>query len=190
MTAVDEYLNQVRRSMAGMTRAVREDILRELQGHIAEVSAANGGNVTASLAALGPAREVGRRYRDLYGYGTAYKILFAAIAFVLAVPSIPVLFAGPDSLFPFNLSILFVIGAVAWVIWVSVAAGSRAGSLSGVAAMVGRLAAFGSSFAAQPSADVTAGGLVIVFAVAALFVLLGWIPGTAKRTWKGPRGEI
>lgn len=188
--AAQEYLDEVRRSMAGMSPVVRADVLRELQGHIAEASAANGGNVAASLAALGPAKEVGRRYRDLYGYGASYKVLFAAIAFALAVPSIPVLVAGPDSLFPFTLSIFFVIGAAAWVIWVSVAAGSRAGSYVGIAAMVGRLTAFGLSLSIQADADVAAGGLAIVFAVAALFALLGWIPGTAKKTWEGPTGEI
>src|SRR5206468_2478989 len=83
MTAADAYLNEVRRSMAGMANPIREDILRELRGHIAESSAANGGNLSASLAALGSAREVGHRYRELYGYGTLFKILFSAIAIVL-----------------------------------------------------------------------------------------------------------
>lgn len=190
MTSAEEYLSEVRRSMAGMAPAVRDDILRELQGHIAEASAANGGNVAASLTALGPAREIGRRYRDVYGFGTAYKVLFAAIAFVFAVPSIPVLTADPATAFPFGLSIVFVMAASAWVIWVSVAAGSRAGLLAGIAAMVGRWAAFGASAALLPGADVTPGGLGILLAVGIAFVLLGWLPGTARKSWEGPRLDL
>src|SRR5437867_2026569 len=118
MTAADAYLNEVRRSMAGMANPIREDILRELRGHIAESSAANGGNMSASLAALGSAREVG------------------------------------------------------------------------LAAMSGRLIAFGALVATQPDAITTSGGLSILFAVSSLFVLLGWIPGTAKKAWSAPRAEL
>ncbi|TLZ42129.1 MAG: hypothetical protein E6K19_08425, partial [Methanobacteriota archaeon] len=164
MTTADAYLADVRRAMAGMSTAVREDILRELRGHLAESAAANGGNVDASVAALGPAKEVGRRYRDLYGYGTGYTVLFAAISFLLAVPSIPVLVVGAESLFPFVLSIPFVIGAAAWILWVSVRAGTRAGVVSGVAGMTGRLAAFGVVALTQPGADVTVVGLGTLFA--------------------------
>src|SRR6267143_2116173 len=130
MTADDDYLSQVRRAMMGMTGPVRDDILRELRGHIADSTAANGGNVNASLASLGSPREVGRHYREIYGYGTAYKLIFAAIAFILAVPSVPVLLVGPETVFPFTLSIVFVVAAA------------------------------------------------------------GWIPGTAKKAWSGPMGEL
>src|SRR5690348_3660473 len=44
MTAPDEYLNEVRSAMAGMEPKVRDDILLELRSHIAESTAANGGN--------------------------------------------------------------------------------------------------------------------------------------------------
>src|SRR5207245_771113 len=59
MTAPDEYLGQVRRAMAGMEPKVRDDILLELRSHIAESAAANGGNVNASLAAVGTPEDVG-----------------------------------------------------------------------------------------------------------------------------------
>src|SRR5207244_6613187 len=78
MTADDEYLGQVSRAMIGMAGPVREDILRELRGHIVESSAANGGNVHASLEALGSPRDVRRHYREIYGHGTAFKPVFAA----------------------------------------------------------------------------------------------------------------
>src|SRR2546427_4179752 len=134
MTPPEEYLEQVRRAMSGMEPRVRDDILRELRSHIAESTAANGGNVNASLAAVGSAEEVGRHYPELYRDGRPYKIFFAAIAFFLALPSVPVLAVGTESLFPYALSVLFLVIAAAWILWVSVAAGSRAGILAGSAA--------------------------------------------------------
>ena len=59
MTPPDAYLEQVRRAMSGMEPGVRDDILRELRSHIAESTAANGGNVNASLAAVYLVRDAG-----------------------------------------------------------------------------------------------------------------------------------
>src|SRR2546426_1209754 len=80
MTPPDEYLEQVRPAMSGMEPGVRDDILRELRGHIAESTAANGGNVNASLAAVGSAREDGRDYPEMYGDGGSYQEMVPAIA--------------------------------------------------------------------------------------------------------------
>src|SRR5206468_5225967 len=180
MTAPDEYLGQVRRAMAGMEPKVRDDILLELRSHIAESAAANGGNVNASLAAVGTPEDVGRRYRELYGFGRLYKVLFAIIAFVLAIPSVPVLAAGPESVSPYALSILFLIVVAVWILWVSVAAGSRAGILAGVAAMISRFAAFGVVVATLAGAETSQAGLALLVSASVMLMLLGWIPGTAK----------
>jgi len=190
MTPPDEYLEQVRRAMSGMEPRVRDDILLELRGHIAESAAANGGNVNASLAAVGSPDEVGRRYRELYGYGRSYKILFAAIAFFLALPSVPVLAVGTESLFPYALSILFLVVAAVWILWVSVTAGSRVGILAGVTAMVSRFAAFGVAAITLAGAETSATGMGLLIAVSVMLVLLGWIPGTAKKAWAAPRAEL
>src|SRR5438046_7164724 len=190
MTADDDYLGQVRRAMIGMAGPVRDDILRELRGHIAESAAANGGNVRASLESLGSPRDVGRRYREIYGYGTAFKIAFAAVAFLLAVPSVPVLVIGPETVFPFTLSIVFVIAAAAWILWVGVAAGTQAGIVAGLAGMVGRITAFGAVSLSESGAFMSAGGLGLLVRVSFLFVPLGWIPGTAKKAWSSPRAEL
>jgi uncharacterized membrane protein len=190
MTAPDEYLDEVRRAMAGMEPKVRNDILLELRSHIAESTAANGGNVNASLAAVGTPEDVGRRYRELYGFGRMYKIVFATIAFVLAIPSVPVLAVGSDSVSPYALSILFLVVVAAWTIWVSVAAGSQAGVLAGIAAMLSRFAAFGVVAAILPGAEITPFGLALLGFASVMLVLLGWIPGTAKKAWSAPRAEL
>src|SRR5207244_2045024 len=97
--------------------------------------------------------------RELYGFGRLYKVLFAIIAFVLAIPSVPVLTAGPESLSPYALSILFLIVVAVWILWVSVAAGSQAGILAGVAAMISRFAAFGVVAATLAGAETSQVGL-------------------------------
>src|SRR5207245_7937369 len=171
MTPPDEYLEQVRRAMSGMEPRVRDDILLELKSHIAESTASNGGNVNASLAAVGPAAEVGRHYRELYGDGRPYKILFAAISFFLAFLSVPVLAVGTESVFPYALSIVFLVLAAGWVLWVSVAAGSRVGIRGGVGAFGLRFAAFGIAAVTLAGAETTATGLGLLVAVSVMLAL-------------------
>src|SRR3989449_5244196 len=55
MTAPDEYLDEVRHAMAGMEPKGRDDILLELRTHIAESTAANGGEGDAPHLAGGSA---------------------------------------------------------------------------------------------------------------------------------------
>src|SRR3989441_416242 len=62
MTAPDEYLDEVRHAMAGMEPKVRDDILLELPSHIAESTAANGGDGNASPRAIGSAGNGGRPF--------------------------------------------------------------------------------------------------------------------------------
>ena len=190
MTTQGEYLEQVRRGMFGMASKVRDDILQELRGHIEESAAANGGNVSASLAGIGSPKEVGHHYRDIYGYGTEFKVLFVVVAGLLAILSVPILVVGTENLFPLSLSIVALIGTAVWILWVSAGAGSRAGVFAGLAGMAGRLAAFGVVAVTQSGATATPSGVGLFVAVSFLFVLLGWIPGTAKKAWSGPRGEL
>jgi hypothetical protein len=77
-----------------------------------------------------------------------------------------------------------------WVLWVSVVAGSRAGAIAGLAAMISRVVAFGLATATVVGAETSASGLALLVAVSAALVLLGWIPGTAKQAWSGPRVDL
>src|SRR2546425_2164226 len=190
MTPSEDYVGRVRRAMAGMEPAVRDDILRELRSHIAESTAANGGNVGSSLTALGTPEEVGRRYRELYGYGRGFKSLFAVMPVLLAFASLPALSVGSESLFPFALSLVFLVIAAALVLWVSVAAGSRAGLLAGLRGMGSRFVAFGIAAGTLAGAQTSASGLVLLVVVSLALIVIGWIPGTAKKAWAGPRAEL
>ncbi len=190
MTSIDRYVSEVRRHMVGMDAAVREDILRELRSHIAESTRANGGDVDRALAQMDPPARIGREYRSVYGYGRAFKILFVTVALVLSIPTVPVLGQAEAGLVPFAYSVPFLVAGIAWLLWVSVRAGSRVGLIAGAGACASRFAAFGVVALTQPGATTFEGGLVLFVAVSAALVVLGWLPGTAREVWAGPRGEF
>src|SRR2546422_6383200 len=89
MTAVDAYLAQVSRGMAGMDPTVRADVVMELRSHLRDASAEAGDE--RAVAAAEPPKLVARRYKQLYGYGRAYQASFVLIGAALAVPTLPIL---------------------------------------------------------------------------------------------------
>lgn len=191
MTSVDAYLERVRRGLAGMDATVRTDILRELRSHLTDSVATNGGDVGAAVASLGDPALVAKRYRDLYGFGVPYRAGFVAIAGILSVLTVPSLFPVEDFLFPVLLPTIFLGAEVAFLIWVSVVAGNRAGLVAGVAGLVARLGAFGLTFtlqAAQPL--VTIDGFALFAFVSILLPVIGWAPGRARRAWRGPAVDL
>lgn len=195
MTAVDEYLAQVRASMLGMDPKVREDILLELRSHLTEAAAANGGDVGRALEAMGPAVHVGRGYRVVYGYSRGYQLLFAAVAAVLAALTLPVLqgatsaYGNPYYL-PNLLALPFLVLVMGWLLWVSVQAGSRAGLAAGLGAFMGRMVLAAALILGPSGGIVTLAGVAVLVVSSALLVLVGWLPGTAKRAWSRPAAEL
>ncbi len=190
MTPVDEYLAQVRSAMAGMEPGVRDDILLELRSHLSEAAASDGGDASRALAGMGPPLQVGREYRKVYGYGRLYKALFVSLAALLAVLSSPVLTVGPDGAVPNVLSLPSLIVLVVWLLWVSVAGGSRVGLEAGLAAFGIRVAVAGALAALNPGSTAELLGGVFFATSGVVLVLIGWLPGTAKKTWTRPGAEL
>jgi len=191
MMSVDAYLRQVQRGLGGMDPHVREDILKELRSHLADSLSANGGNVSAATDALGDPVSVARRYRELYGYSSSYRLLFYAVAGVVGILTVPVLVAVEESVFPYFLSSIFVASEFVFLIWISVMAGNRAGLLAGVWGVLGRMAGLGVAIAAnRESFLITADGLGAFLLVCLLFLFVGWIPGKARQAWQRPGAEL
>jgi len=191
MISIDAYLGAVRRGLGGMDPRVRTDILLELRSHLFESVAANGGNLTAAIDALGDPGSVARRYRELYGFGAPFRVLFDLVAGVVGLLTVPVLVAGDEGTFPFLISAVFVAVEFAFLIWVSVMAGNRAGLFAGIAALVGRVAGFGGSIAVNPGGFlITPEGLGAFVLVSLLFVVVGWVPGKARQAWRRPGAEL
>ena len=190
MTEVDEYLAQVRGAMVGMDPRVRDDILKELRSHLAEGASSVGGDARRALAGMDPPSSVGREYRHVYGFGAGFKILFAAVAFLLAVPSSPILQVTAEFPVPNLLALPFLVLLVVWIMWVSIAAGSKAGLLAGLAAFFSRAVIEAWLVATPPYPVPTAAGLSLFLITGLVLVLLGWLPGTAKKAWSKPTGDL
>ena len=187
-STVDDYLGRVRRSLAGMDRSVRDDLVRELGANLADAVRANGGNVSAALGAMGPPGEVARRYREVYGYGSAYKVAFIGAAGTLGLFTLPVLAPNPELA---NVSVaptLVLVVLIGFLLWISVEAGAVVGLAAGLAAAAARLTGFavvqlgGQSF--------TGPGLGLLVVVSALLVAIGWLPGRTKRAWTKPGASL
>ncbi|HKZ98812.1 MAG TPA: hypothetical protein VJ326_04395 [Thermoplasmata archaeon] len=190
MNPADEYASRVRRAMVGMDTRVREDIVRELRAHLADSAASAGGDDRVAIARMGPPAQVARGYKRVYGYGLLFRILFVAVAVGLAVPSVPVLTAGEAGLAPYDLSLPFLGALLAWLLWVGARGGSPIGLVAGVAAAASRLAALGAVAAVEPGATAAVGGAALFLASCGVLVLLGWLPGTARKAWSGPKAEL
>ncbi len=195
MTAADDYLAEVGGAMMGMDPRVRKDILDELRSHLADAAAANGGDVARAVVEMGPAVRVGREYRALYGYSAGYRLIFTLIAAFLAAFTLPVLQGSTSSLgnpfyIPNTLALPFLVLLIVWLLWVSFAAGSRAGLYAGLGAFVARIGTAFGLVLGPASAILTTDGLAVLLISSALLVLVGWLPGTAKKTWTKPRAEL
>lgn len=195
MTGVDEYLQQVRGAMAGMDPRVREDILAELRSHLADSAAANGGDVGRAIEAMGPAPRVGREYRAVYGYSVGFRGVFVLVAAVLAALTVPVLQGATSSLgnpyfLPNLVALPFLVLLVGWLLWVSAQAGSRAGLYAGLAACLARIVVVVALLLGPSNAVVTIDGAAVLALSSALLVLVGWLPGTAKKAWAGPTAQL
>ena len=182
MSAGDAYVERVSRKLAGMDRRVREDVLRELRSHVADAVATDGQSAIASMEAP---EAVATRYRDLYGYGVAYRALFVALAATLAVLTVPVLlYAGVGVLAALTASLVALLVLVAYLMFVAVRAGSRTGAVAGLAAFAVRVAAVLALEAPALQVVRDPMGWATFLAVSVGLVAIGFLPGRAKERWR------
>ncbi len=188
----EQYIREVRSRLTGMDSRVKEDIVRELRTHVADLVRTHGGNVQAAMFSLERPADVAKRYKQLYGYAMPFRILFVLIAGAMAVPTMPVLsVSGDEVLVPILVTLIFLSLLVVFLLYVAVTAGRTAGLGAGLAACLVRIIIFGLLFAAGGESVVAQGGGVgLFFVVSILLVLIGWIPGEAKVRWTKPSGEL
>ncbi len=87
--AVDRYIGQVARHLAGISSKHRQDVLLELRSNILAQAEAEGVDVASVVEGLAPARETAQSYIDLYGYGLLPKLLAFLVAAGLAFLTLP-----------------------------------------------------------------------------------------------------
>jgi hypothetical protein len=192
MNGEEAYLRDVSSRLTGMDSRVKSDVIMELKAHIADLVRANGGNIQAAMMNLEPPADVAKRYKQLYGYGTPFKVLFILTAAALAVPTLPVLqIRGEEVMIPVLISLIFLSILVVLLFFVAVKAGRRVGLLAGLIACFTRLGVFGLLILAGGEDIVLQGGGVgLLVVVSFLLIFVGFIPGEAKARWTKPTGEI
>ena len=192
MMGEEQYIREVRSRLTGMDSRVKEDVVRELRAHIADLVRTNGGNAQAAMLSLERPADVAKRYKQLYGYAMPFRILFMIVAGALAVPTMPVLsISGDEVLVPILITLVFLSVLVVFLLYVAVMAGRNAGLGAGLVACVTRLVIFGLLYSAGgESVVVQGGGVGLFFVVSILLVLIGWVPGEAKARWTKPTGEL
>ena len=192
MNGEEAYIKDVSSRLTGMDSKVKNDIVRELKTHIADLAAAHGGNVQSAMMNLEPPAAVARRYKELYGYSSLFKAIFIVIAAALGVVTLPVLqIRGEEVMVPVLVSLVFLSILIVFLIFVAVRAGRGAGLMAGLAACVMRLGVFGILAVAGGEDIVLQGGSVgLLIIVSLMLILVGYIPGEAKARWTKPSGEI
>jgi hypothetical protein len=192
MSPIDTYLANVKKHLIGMDSGVKNDILEELRAHVSDVASESEVGVGEVISKMTSPKEVGKTYRDLYGYGFAFKALFVTIAVLICVPSLPIFLPSFEAIEgPIWFSVLFFAVATVYLIWVSVVAGKRVGLYSGIAACVTRFVVLGLMLALYSEAAM--GGLVgiLSFVFSSLFLVgIGYIPGEAKKRWERKKSPV
>ena len=135
----EDFLAAVERKLVGMDAVVRRDIITELRTHMQE-SVDSGGDIESVIEAMGSSSELARKYKEVYGYGLAFKLLLTILASFLALFTLPILpFIGGELILPLWGSVGFLIALVLYLIWVSITAGRTVGAAIGLVTCVTRL---------------------------------------------------
>lgn len=184
MSGADAYLAAVSRKLAGMDRAVRQDILRELRSHVAD-AVSEEGSERAALASLDSAEVVAARYKAIYGYGRTYQALFVGVAFLLAIPTLPLLmYAQVEPNIAFSATMVFLALLVTYLMAVAVKAGAHVGLAAGAAACVSRFVSLGVFGATAGAVVPDANAWLLFAAVSLLLIAIGYVPGRAREKWQ------
>lgn len=190
MDPAETYLGEVNRALWGVDRRIRGEVLKELRAHIRD--SASSRPVDVVLSEMDRPRTIGKHYREIYGFSKGFQILLTVGAFLLAIPSTPVLPLLAETIsFPYLLAVFFVGFVALYLIAIGTVAGKLVGLYAGIAAVAARVvvsAVVASVGGGELIPDV--GGLGVVVLISLLLVALGYMPGRAKEKWSGPRAEL
>jgi hypothetical protein len=180
---IEGYLSSVKRWMFGMPRKVKKGIIEELRGHIMESAQVMGGPsaIESVVRGMEPPRKMAKRYKQIYGYGLFFKILFVIIIIFLSIWTVPVWeVAIPDFSTTFVFLILIVI-----LFLVGSKAGKRMALVIGFSAFLTRFIVLGLIAAAAGEYGIIQGGGAFVFFLSSvLLVLIAYLPARTIEKWE------
>lgn len=178
---MNRYLKNVKLWMFGMSRKTVKGIIQELQNHIVESAHAMGGPSTVDTVVSGmlPPRKMAKMYKQIYGYGMLFKVIFIIIIIFLSIWTVPIWeVANPN----FSTNFVFLI-LIFVLFFVGSKAGIRMALVAGFSAFITRFIILGLIAAIAGEHGIIQGGAMFAFLLAsALLILVAFLPEEQSRS--------
>jgi hypothetical protein len=179
----ERYLSRVKLWMFSMPRKTRKGIIQELRSHIVESATAAGGpEMEASvISEMDTPRKAAKMYKQIYGYGLPFRILFIFIVIILSILTVPVWeVANPDFSTGFMFLLLIVV-----LFYIGSKAGKRMAFGAGVTAMLTRLILLGILAGLFGERGIIQGGAGFLFFITSVLLIpIAYLPARALQKWE------
>lgn len=179
---IENYLKEVNFYLLAVKRGKRKEILNELRSHLLEKAQSfgklNPENIRKALEELGSAKEIASKYKELYGYSSAWVCGFALAAGLISLLTLPALELC---------STIFLPLAFLYIVYVSLVAGGKAGFVAGSVCGLTRVVALGFLLKFYPDIYTIQSSLIVISAfifVSIVMALLGYLPGYYKERYR------
>lgn len=180
MEEVERYLADMNKALFGMDKKTREGIVAELRSHISE-SLADGASSEETIKNLEHPRSLARRYKQIYGYGTLFNILFSMDAIILAIIAVPYFpYLGYEPYY----SLLFAFAIVS-VGTAGLFCGKKVGLAVGIASTTARILSFATIYLLSDDLFLRTDDALAFVIVSMIFIPVGYGIGRAKEKWPG-----
>jgi hypothetical protein len=179
----EHYLSRVKLWMFSMPRKTKKGIIQELRSHIIESAQAAGGPEMepSVIAEMDSPRRAAKMYKQIYGYGLPFRILFIFIVIFLSLLTIPVWeVANPN----FSTGFMFLL-LILVLFYVGSKAGKRMALGVGVSAMLTRFIVLGLIAGLFGEHGIIQGGGGFLFFLSSiLLVPIAYLPARALEKWE------
>ena len=184
--ATARYLADVEKAMFGMDKKTKNGIISELRSHISD-AIADGQSPENVIADLEDPKQIAKRYKDVYGYGLHFNLIFIALGVLLAITAVPRFpYVGEEPVFSglFALAII-VVGLAGYL------GGKNIGLAAGIAAFAARVISFFlvQSMSADEIITRTDDQIAMILA-SVILIVAGWGMGKAKEKWQPDEDEF
>lgn len=180
---MERYLKNVKRWMFGMPRKTKRGVIDELRSHIMESALAMGGPsaIETVLRGMDPPRKTAKRYKQIYGYGLLFKVIFVIIIIFLSIWTVPIWeVVNPDFSTTFVFLILIIV-----LFLVGSKAGKRMALFGGISAFITRFFILGVIVAIAGEHGIIQGGSGFAFFLSSvLLILVAYLPARTIEKWE------
>lgn len=154
---------------------VREGVIREMRSQLYEKGSAIGSPIEA-VSSMEPPNVVSARYKEIYGYGTAFSVIVAIGASLLALLTLTPLNSGVENI----LAVVFYPLLLVVVAYVAFAGGRNAGLIVSAGPIVVRLLML---VILTMLNDFEPAGIVMFLIATAIIPIAAYVGGEARKKW-------